>query len=272
MSTLNTAKRASLLALGLALVLFAISAPADSRTATVKFDTWVEIPGQVLPGGTYIFVLSDNQGAEHHVQIFDMVTRRLVAVVATDPDQLQQPQEENVRLEQRQGPFRGEAVAEWFRPGARVGERFVYQPGSMIGEATMLATAEDLDHPVQTTADLSQASPLAETPQLSGQAPEQFSDQVAKNNAPAPVESQPQTLQENPAQMPDQTQPAQAAQPAPTLNAQATTPQIPSGATEETPVGTPESLPKTATRVPLIAAFGLLTLAAAGALRVFLRA
>ena len=103
----------------------------------MKFDTWVEVPGMVLPGGTYLFVLADNKGAEHHVQIFDMVTRQLVAVVATDPEQLDKPKEENVALEPRQGPFRGEAVAEWYRPGSRVGEKFVYQPGSMIGEATI---------------------------------------------------------------------------------------------------------------------------------------
>jgi hypothetical protein len=262
-------KRTLLFSLTLALIALALPASADSRQATVKFDTWVEIPGMVLPGGTYLFVLADNKGAEHHVQIFDMVTRQLVAVVATDPDQLEKPREENVRFEPRQGPFRGEAVAEWFRPGSRVGERFVYQPGLMIGEATMLATAEDMDHPTVTVADLSTASPLAETPQLSGQSPDQMPDQIAKNNAPvttpAPVESQPQTLQQNPSQAADN------APTTPTITAQATTPAVPD-ATTETAIGTPESLPKTASTVPLIAFAGLLTLATAAALRIFLRA
>ncbi|SRR5579871_819820 len=257
------AKRTLLFSLALALVALTLPVAADSRQATVKFDTWVEIPGMVLPGGTYLFVLSDNQGAEHHVQIFDGVTRQLVAVVATDPDQLPRAPEENVKFEERQGPFRGQAVAEWFRPGSRVGERFVYQPGMMIGEATMLATAEDMDHPAATVADLSAASPLAETPQLSGQSPDQLPDQTAKNNAPVtPVEPQPQTLQQNPGQAADQT---------PTVSAQAAPPAVPGG-TIETPVGTPETLPKTASTVPLIAIVGMLTLAAAVALRAFLRA
>jgi hypothetical protein len=259
-------KRLLLLPLGIALVALALPASAaDSRSASVKFDTWVEIPGMVLPGGTYLFVLSDNQGAEHHVQIFDGVTRQLVAVVATDPDQMDQAREENVRFEPRQGPFRGEAIAEWFRPGSRVGERFVYQPGLLVGEATMMATAEDMDHPAATVADLSAASPLAETPQLSGQSPDQMQDQVATNNVPSAavatsIESQPQT--------PDT---------APELNAQATSDasqaqQAIPASTTETPIGTPESLPQTASIIPLVAIAGFLTLATAVGFRFFSRA
>jgi hypothetical protein len=120
------------------------AALADSKTQTITFDSWVEIPGGVLPGGRYVFRLTEASSDRHQVRIYDQVSGILVATLPTIPQQLKAPVEDTIRFAPRQSPFQGEAVVEWFRPGSRVGEEFIYAAGQPVGEATMAANTAEL--------------------------------------------------------------------------------------------------------------------------------
>src|SRR5580658_6947545 len=60
-------------------------AQAENKASQVAFASWVEIPDQVLPGGTYIFQVSGSRSGHHTVRIYDRVTGILVATQKTVP-------------------------------------------------------------------------------------------------------------------------------------------------------------------------------------------
>src|SRR5438045_2460135 len=59
------------------------AAELDKRT-TLTFDKAVEIPGKVLPAGTYVFQLADSLGSRHIVRVF-AEDGRILATVLTIP-------------------------------------------------------------------------------------------------------------------------------------------------------------------------------------------
>jgi hypothetical protein len=221
---------------------------ADSHVQIVTFDSWVEVPGSVLPGGRYLFRENDVTPDKHQVLIYDYVTGILVANLPTIPQQLEKSVEGNIRYESRPGPFQGNAVAEWIRPGSRLGEQFIYSPGMTIGEATVPATAADMQ-PV--TADLT-AAPDQPSAAETTAAAEPITTPPAEA---APVNSQAQQQAAQPTtaqQTPDQTTPATSSSPAAST---------PDSTNEE-----PGTMPKTASEMPLIAAIGACAFALAGLL------
>jgi hypothetical protein len=99
---------------------------AENKTSQVTFASWVEIPDQVLPGGTYIFRVSGSPSGHHTVRIYDRVTGILVATEKTVPqlreNLLPQP---SIVFEQHSEP-NPQSVTTWFRSGSQMGEGFVY--------------------------------------------------------------------------------------------------------------------------------------------------
>jgi hypothetical protein len=106
---------------------FEIAAHADEldEATTVTFNAPVQIPGQVLPAGTYLFKLVDTETSEDIVQIFNPRGDVLYATVMTIPTERQQPTGDTVITfaEQSQAP---EALLKWFYPGNLTGNQFVY--------------------------------------------------------------------------------------------------------------------------------------------------
>lgn len=123
------------------IILAAVGVPAASaqgqKQAIVTFSEWVEIPGGVLPAGRWLF----RQSSPNTVQIYDPVSRILVATLPTEPDVALRPEEGQIRFESRPGPFQSPAVAEWFRPGSRVGQVFVYTSDLPFGEGVQVPQA-----------------------------------------------------------------------------------------------------------------------------------
>lgn len=97
-----------------------------NKQTVFTFSNDVEIPGKVLPAGTYVFKLSDSPTDRHVVQVFDE-NRRIVATVLTIPAQRLTPAEEpQLRFEEQPAgsPF---SIKTWFYPGDLGGEEFVYR-------------------------------------------------------------------------------------------------------------------------------------------------
>ena len=97
----------------------------DKKTV-VTFNDSVQIPGQVLAPGTYVFKLANSMANRHIVQIWNDDESQLVATILTIPNiRFERPNETIIELGER--PV-GEpmAVKVWFYPGSTTGEEFVY--------------------------------------------------------------------------------------------------------------------------------------------------
>jgi hypothetical protein len=96
----------------------------DKRTI-LTFSQPVQIPGKVLPAGTYVFQLADSPASRHVVQVFGQ-NGRILATLQTIPT-FRTTAADDTRIafeEQRAGaPF---PIKRWFYPGETTGEEFIY--------------------------------------------------------------------------------------------------------------------------------------------------
>jgi hypothetical protein len=97
----------------------------DKKTI-VTFSDSVEIPGQVLPAGTYVFKLANSISDRHIVQIWTGDETQLLATLMTVPDYRPDPPDKTIfEFDERPGdsPM---AIHTWFYPGDNMGQEFVY--------------------------------------------------------------------------------------------------------------------------------------------------
>jgi|SRR5437016_12124988 len=97
----------------------------DKKTI-VTFSDAVEIPGQVLPAGTYIFKLADSATDRHIVQIWNADETQILATTIAIPNtRSERPDKSIFEFEERAGnsPM---ALKVWFYPGDSTGQEFVY--------------------------------------------------------------------------------------------------------------------------------------------------
>ena len=119
------------LAIGLAMasVLFLeVAAYADEMDQSTKitFSQPVQIPGQVLPAGTYLFKLADSDDV-NLVQIFNADGTRLRATVQTiEAEREEDATGDTVIIMAEQAAGRPEALLKWFYAGDTEGHEFVY--------------------------------------------------------------------------------------------------------------------------------------------------
>jgi len=104
------------------------SAQADTwnKKTIVTFSQDVEIPGKILPAGTYTFQLLDSNSDRHIVQIFNADGSQIIATILAINDYRLQPTGDNVmKFSERPGDS-PEALRAWFYPGDNFGQEFVY--------------------------------------------------------------------------------------------------------------------------------------------------
>jgi len=97
-----------------------------NKKTIVTFSDAVEIPGQVLPAGTYVFRLADSSTDRHIVQIWNADETQIQATTITIPNtRFERPDRTIFELEERAGdsPM---ALKVWFYPGDSTGQEFVY--------------------------------------------------------------------------------------------------------------------------------------------------
>ena len=96
----------------------------DGNRTVVTFSQPVEIPGVVLPAGTYVF--EQVEGFQHVVRIFSADETHVYATLETLPEQLPNPVAKTTfRFEERTAGV-PEAIESWFYPGSSSGEEFLY--------------------------------------------------------------------------------------------------------------------------------------------------
>src|SRR6266852_3126238 len=86
----------------------------------------VEIPGQMLQAGTYVFRLADSQSDRDIVQVFSKDEKHLYGTFLTIADQRLRPAEKPIITFEETAAGSPEAVKAWFYPGDDYGHEFVY--------------------------------------------------------------------------------------------------------------------------------------------------
>lgn len=113
--------------LTLAITAFAPPARAAlwSERTELHFNDPVEVPGVVLPAGTYWFVLSSDQSDRNIVEIYDAKQNKVYATLMTEPALRRHTtgKTEIVLVKRHNSP---DAVWKWYYPGLRSGHEFVY--------------------------------------------------------------------------------------------------------------------------------------------------
>jgi len=118
----------------LALLPGARASERDQKTV-LTFSGPVEIPGQVLPAGTYVFKLLDSGSNRHIVQIFSKDEKRVFSTFFAIPDYRRHPSETTIiRFEERAAGM-PQAIKGWFYPGRIDGHEFVYPEQEAIALA-----------------------------------------------------------------------------------------------------------------------------------------
>jgi hypothetical protein len=223
--------------------ILAPSAKADdwNRKTTMTFSGPVEIPGvhlvgwAVLPAGTYVFKILDSLSDRHIVQIFNQDETMIYATILAIPNYRLKATDKTVVTFTERPAGEPEALRAWFYPGRNWGEEFVYP------KARAITLAKSANTPVLfTTADV----PLEVTePIRTADAP------VVTVLRTAPVMAIKPTGEE-------------------VQLAEVVTPPPAQVEVAMAPVVTEETLPATASQLPLMALIGLLALGGVLALRV----
>lgn len=116
--------------LGIIISCVMISAPARAdewnQQTKFTFSQPVEIPGRVLPAGTYWFVLANTVTDRDIVQIFSEDWATLYATVRTVPSERSNPPNDTLLTFEEDESDGTPALVKWFYPGELTGHEFEY--------------------------------------------------------------------------------------------------------------------------------------------------
>jgi hypothetical protein len=210
------------------LALMASQAKADDfdQKTTFTFSGPVEIPGKVLPAGTYVFKLVEQEGDRDVVQVLNKRENRVFGTFLTISDSRMNPTGKPVITFDERAAGSPEAIKGWFYPGDNYGHEFVYPKAKAVALAKANSTpvpsmpdelATDTTMPASSMKEQSVVA-MKQTP-LKAQKPNEEEVEIAEVFV-----------------------------------------------TPSSAPGLPRQLPKTASQLPLIGLIGLLSLAMAGCL------
>lgn len=248
LSLIQTAACAALLFV--ALPPRAVRADAWDQRTVMTFSDTVQVPGAILPAGTYVFRLRDSPSDRYTVQILNERENHMYATVLAIPDYRDTAPEKTVVSFYEAPAGQPMPIKAWFYPGEKYGREFVYKKH----EAALIAAAAKETVPSEETyGAVASAQTQATQPAVIEQpGPEQ--------TAPAPV-----TQEETPtAATEPQPQPVTQSEEVTTDNTVTAEP-APEPATDQTTDQT--TLPSTGSEWPLAGLIGLSSLAGAFALR-----
>ena len=120
----------SYIAVGLIIALslfFGLAAHADEadESTTITFSQPIQIPGRVLPAGTYVFKLASTDDL-NVVQVFNADRTVLYANLQTIATDRPEPTDHTVVALAEQGAGQPDVLLKWFYPGRETGKEFLY--------------------------------------------------------------------------------------------------------------------------------------------------
>jgi hypothetical protein len=211
----------------LAVAALAPNARADewNKKTIITVNETIQVPGKVLPPGTYVMKLMDSPSNRHIVQIFDKDDQHLETTILAIPNYRLEPTGKTQLQFWETPPGQPKALRAWFYPGDNFGQEFAYPKT----EAVQIASTTHQQVP---TTYAEKESEL--TTARVGQVDEKGAETEMAQAPPPPAPT-----------------------PAPEPTADRAAPPPPPPAPEE-----PKALPETGSPLPLIGMLGLLSLGA----------
>jgi hypothetical protein len=108
------------------IVLPAARADESNQATKVRFNQAVQIPGHVLPAGTYWFVLPEDITQHNQVRIFGSDRTTLYATIFTIGTDRREPTDNTAFTFAERGSAQPRALVTWFYPGEKTGHEFLY--------------------------------------------------------------------------------------------------------------------------------------------------
>jgi hypothetical protein len=142
-----------------------LKADVWNKKTVVTFSAPVEIPGKVLPAGTYVFKLLDSQSNRNIVQIFDKDETKLFATILAIPDYRLQPTGETVIRFEERAANAPQAIRAWFYPGDQFGQEFVY-PKPRAVQLAKETHQNVLSMPAEMEANITKEAKTAQAPSV----------------------------------------------------------------------------------------------------------
>jgi hypothetical protein len=257
MNQLKTLTTVSCMALASILLTPIANADEWNKKTVITFSGPVEIPGvhlagwRILPAGTYVFKILDSQSDRHIVQIFNKEETTIYATILAIPNQRLTATGKTVMTFRERPAGQPEALRAWFYPGSTSGEEFVYS------KVQAAAIAKDTNTPVLFTpaempVEVAEPVKLSDAPVVAEmkRAPIMAITPTGKEVQIAEVVTPPAPLLA--VETPNAT-PAPASQPVAAVVADTPPPTVAPGNT----------LPATASNLPLIGLLGLVALGGA---------
>ncbi len=147
---MNTRRTFITLGLLLAFATILPVARADEFDQATKFtfNQPIQIPGRVLPAGTYWFVLADTHMSRNIVRIFNSDRSTLYATIFTINTESQTTTDHTAIIFADREPMQLETILSWFYPGQTSGHQFVYsnmeeQELAQVKHHTVMARAQN---------------------------------------------------------------------------------------------------------------------------------
>jgi len=106
----------------------------DQKTI-LTFSQWVQLPGIVLPPGTYVFKILDFAETRDLVQVLSQDEQKVYATVWTIPDYQENRESRPLIVFQERATGAPAAVKEWFYPDGKYGHEFIYSKPETLGPA-----------------------------------------------------------------------------------------------------------------------------------------
>ena len=193
--------RAALLLLGGIALLGVMTAQASTldKATKVTFDQPIEVPGMVLPAGTYTFTIHPSLGSRNIVQIFNEDRTKLITTILAIHNYRLEPTGETVITFAERPADRPQALKAWFYPGHGYGVEFVYpeQKAMEIAEASNEVVPAETE--VATTPEEMKSVPLvAVTPEQKTEPVEQAIETQPPAGQKEVAEELPKTASEIP--------------------------------------------------------------------------
>jgi len=107
---------------------FELGAHADEsdEATTMSFSQPIQIPGKVLPAGTYLFELAGHGVEPNIVQVFSSDRTVLYGTFLTNSTQRQEPASDTTVTLAEPESGATPVLVKWFYPGREIGNEFVY--------------------------------------------------------------------------------------------------------------------------------------------------
>jgi hypothetical protein len=161
-----------------------------NKKTTITTNEPLEVPGIVLPPGTYVFKLANLQSDRNVVQIWNADQTHLYTTLIAIPDYRLQPTGHTVLQYTERVAGAPPALRAWFYPGDYYGEEFVYPKL----RATQLARANNVPVPAMSNESASNMTkPIKSATEPAVTAMSNSVTAVTPENKEVPVESAVQT-------------------------------------------------------------------------------